>query len=428
MISDTIYALSSGNPPAGIAVVRISGPRALEALEQLAGSLPEPRRASLAALHDPASGELLDQALVLRFDGPQTATGEDLAELHLHGGRSVIEGALDSLSRIQGLRPAVAGEFTRRAFQNGRIDLTEAEGLADLLTAETQGQRRAALLLAGGQLSRNIQDWQSRLLGLSARVEAALDFSDEGDVGDGGLDERWRSDLAALIQEIQALLRAPPAERLKDGVKVVIAGPPNAGKSSLLNYLAGREAAITSALAGTTRDLVEAPISIGGMPFLLVDTAGLRDAIDEIERIGIDRAHSSLSDADLILWLGGAENMPPRERTIWLETKIDLLAERNSEADLSISSVTGEGIDALTGLLLAKAQKLLPQEGEVAINRRHRSILEEVLTQLRDVEHPDLLIIAENLRLARGQLDRITGRAGVEDMLDALFGTFCIGK
>jgi len=423
---DTIFALSSGSPPAAIAVVRISGPAAGAALAALAGRLPEPRHARLGTLRDPASGELLDRALLLWFPGPGTSTGEDLAELHLHGGRSVVAAVLGALGGIRGLRAAEPGEFTRRAFQNGRIDLAEAEGLADLLTAETQSQRRAALMLAGGALSRMVEEWQQRLLGLSAQLEAVLDFSDEGDVEDH-LPSAWADALASLAQEMDAVLVRPPAERLRDGIRVVIAGPPNAGKSALLNALAGRDAAITSSTAGTTRDLVEAPTSLGGAPFLLVDTAGLRESQDEIEAIGVSRARQSLAAADMVLWLGEPDECPAAG-AILVQPKTDLAGE-NRRSDIAVSARTGAGMDELVRLIIKRSKSLLPAEGEVALNARHSAVLRECLASLEAAAAADNpLIASEELRLARGTLDRITGRAGVEDMLDALFGSFCIGK
>jgi len=420
-LSDTIYALSSGAPPAAIAVVRISGPRADAALETLAGILPAPRTATLARLRDGV--EILDDALIIRFPGPASATGEDVAELHLHGGRSVVAAVLAALARIGGLRPAAPGEFTRRAFDNGRIDLAEAEGLADLLEAETESQRRAALALAGGALSRQVQAWQAELLALAAAVEAALDFSDEDDVASLPADIPIR--LVSLGTDVSIWLARPPAERLKDGVRIVIAGPPNSGKSTLLNALLGRDAAITSAIAGTTRDLIEVPVSIGGSPFLLIDTAGLRDSADEIEAIGVDRARATVANADILLWLGDADEAPAG--AIRIHPKADL-GPPAIPADLSVSAMTGFGLAELSRMLIQRSASLLPAEGAVALNVRHREALRALQLALEEAESVDMLIAAEALRSARMALDRITGKAGVEDMLDALFGRFCIGK
>ena len=423
-LTDTIFALSSGAPPAAIAVVRISGPAAGDALAALAGRRPEPRRATLATLRE--GEEVLDQALVLFFAAPRSETGEDVAELQLHGGRSVVAAVLAALGRMEGLRPAEPGEFTRRAFENGRIDLSGAEGLADLLFSETQSQRRAALALAGGALGRQVDRWQARLLASAARIEAALDFSDEDDVGgDAAVD---LTDLAALRAEIETWLRRPPAERLRDGLRVVIAGPPNSGKSSLLNAIVGREAAITSDIAGTTRDLVEAPAAIGGSPFLLIDTAGLRDSDDRIEAIGVQRARDSLAAADLVLWLGPPEACPGRERSIVVHAKADILPS-SPGADVAVSSRTSAGMDELIRVLSERAKRLLPPEGEVALNARHRQAVAEAAEWLEEAQAAeDLLVTAEALRQSRSALDRVTGRAGVEQMLDALFGQFCVGK
>ena len=419
---DTIYALSSGAPPAAVAIVRISGPGADRALRALTGTLAEPRRAELAMLRD--NGQLIDNALVIRFPGPASATGEDVVELHLHGGRAVVAAALAALGRIHGLRPAEAGEFTRRAFDNGRIDLAEAEGLADLIEAETEGQRRAALALAGGALSRQVGAWQARLLALAAQVEAALDFSDEDDVAP--LPAGFAGALEALAGELAGWLARPGAERLRDGVRVVIAGPPNAGKSSLLNALIGRDAAITSAMPGTTRDLIEAPTAIGGLPFLLIDTAGLRESDDSIEAIGVARAQASVEAADILLWLGDPAAAP--EGAIRVHSKADLGGEAGA-AHVSVSATTGAGLAALTRLLIQRSAALLPAQGEVALNARHRAALEAAQAALGEaVTTPDPIVTAEALRRARVELDRISGRGGVEDMLDALFGRFCIGK
>jgi tRNA modification GTPase len=424
--ADTIYALSSGSPPAAVALVRISGPRADGALEALTGRRPEPRVATLVTVRG-GGGEPLDTALALRFPGPASATGEDVAELHLHGGRAVVAAVLAALSRIDGLREAGPGEFTRRAFEHGRIDLAEAEGLADLLEAETESQRRSALAMAGGSVGRLIEPWRERLLGLAAGLEAVIDFSDEGEVGDS-FPPGWREAVEALAAEMEAALARPPAERLREGVRIVIAGPPNVGKSSLLNYLSGRDAAITSAVAGTTRDVIEAPTAIGGTPFLLIDTAGLRDSDDEVEAIGVDRARESLAAADLVLWLGPPAGCPAEGRALSVQSKIDTAA-RDSTAQFHVSAKTGEGMDRLIAAIGEEARLLLPKDGEVALNRRQRDALDEAATAVSEAgSQQDILIAAENLRAARTALDRVTGRVGVEDMLDVLFGRFCIGK
>lgn len=421
-LNDTIYALSSGAPPAAIAVVRISGPRADAALQALAGRLPPPRAMQLASLR--ADGEVLDKALITRFPGPSSATGEDVAELHLHGGRAIVAAVLSALGRIEGLREAAPGEFTRRAFEHGRIDLAEAEGLADLLEAETEAQRRAAIALAGGTLSRQIEAWQERLLALAAEVEAALDFSDEDDVQP--LQSDFGARLGELREELAAWLARPNAERLRDGVRVVISGPPNSGKSSLLNALIGREAAIVTDVPGTTRDLIEAPVAIEGIPFLLTDTAGLRQTGDAVESIGVDRARASAQTADVLLWLGPAEESQPL--AIPIRSKADLGGVVGDER-LAVSAMTGVGLDGLSRLLVERGRALMPREGEVALNSRHREALKDAVVALGEIDGgDDLLIAAESLRRARAALDRITGKAGVENMLDALFGRFCIGK
>lgn len=423
---ETIFALSSGSPPAAIAIVRVSGPASAEAVRALAGRLPEPRRASAATLRHPQSGEVLDRALILYFPGPETATGEDLAELHLHGGRSVVAAVLGALALLPGLRAATAGEFTRRAFENGRIDLAEAEGLADLLAAETESQRRAALALAGGALSRLVCDWQDRILQAAAQIEAELDFSDED--ATGPKEPTWQDIIVQIAKEVRTILSKPALERLKEGVRVVVAGPPNVGKSTLINALAERDAAITSPIPGTTRDVVEVPVAIDGVPFLFSDTAGLRDSIDEIEAIGIRRAQDTISGADIVLWLGGAEEAPDLPTLVRVQAKADV-SDRDPSADISISAKTGMGMEALVALLTKRGRALLPVEGEVATNARHRTMLTECLVSLEEaLVAPDLLVSAEAIRSARAALDRVTGRAGVEDVLDALFGRFCIGK
>ena len=422
---DTIFALSSGALPAGIAVVRVSGPNAAQAIEKLAGNLPEPRRAVSATLR--WQGEMLDRALVLWLPGPGTATGEDISEFHLHGGRAVVAAVLAALAAQPGLRMAEPGEFTRRAFSNGKLDLAQAEGLADLLAAETEAQRRQALRQAEGGLGKLIGGWRERLLGLAARVEAAIEFAeDEDDVP--ALAAADLVGIGLFADDMAAALSQPPAERLRDGVRIVVAGPTNAGKSSLINILSGREAAIASPVAGTTRDLIEIPVAIAGMPCLLIDSAGLRDSGGHVEQIGMARARAAIEAADLILWLGPPEDVPDRDRSILVRTKADL-GKMKGEGDVATSTVTGEGLDQLRALLEARVRRLLPPADAIALNARHRERIGEAVTELHAAAaQSEVLFIAEHLRQARIALDRITGRAGVEEMLDALFGRFCVGK
>lgn len=432
MAGETIFALSSGAPPAAVAIIRISGPHAGSALAALAGSLPAPRHAAVRTLRSPESGEPLDRALVLWFAGPDTATGEDLAELHLHGGRAVVSAVEAALAILPGLRLAEPGEFTRRAFLNGRIDLAEAEGLSDLLFAETEAQRVAAMRMASGHLSRQVEAWRGEVLRLSAFVEAALDFSDEDDVGTDVADTVAVS-IAALIADLRTALARPRAERLRDGIRVVLAGPPNSGKSTLLNALVQREAAIVSDIAGTTRDVIEAPVALSGIPFVLTDTAGLRDeGAEAIETIGIARARDAMAGADIVLWLG-PEGEGPLHPCLWeIEPQIDragVSRETKRSARHRLSAQTREGLDVLVADLVATARTLLPGSGEVALNARQHRLLDECAVTLEQAEgQGDLLLRAESLRLARRSLDQLLGRTHVEDMLDALFGAFCIGK
>ncbi|MFC3578666.1 tRNA uridine-5-carboxymethylaminomethyl(34) synthesis GTPase MnmE [Sphingomonas hylomeconis] len=424
----TIYAVSSGAPPAAIAVLRISGPDALAAATALAGPLPDDRRATLRALRDPADQAILDRALVLVFRAPTTATGEDLVELHLHGGRAVVAAVERTLAVMPGLSPAQPGDFTRRALTNGRIDLTEAEGLGDLLTAETESQRRAAMFTAEGGLRRHVATWSDRILAMSARVEAELDFADEDDVDAADLDAVKVAALR-LADEIDALVGQPPVERLRDGIRVVLAGPPNSGKSTLLNALIDRDAAIVSPIAGTTRDRIDAPVHRDGIAYVLTDTAGLAAVtLDPIERMGIERTRSAMDFADVLLWLGDSD--APRG-ALWVHSRADEAGREVLPAgrDLAVSAATGAGIAALWQGIASRARQLLPRLDEVVLNERQRALAGEAAALLRTVgDHQDPLLIAEQLRYALATIDRITGHSDTEAMLDALFGKFCIGK
>lgn len=444
---DTIYALSSGRPPAGVAAVRLSGPNALKSLSHLAGSLPQPRVATLAPLRD-EHGNLLDRALVLAFPAPNSFTGEDVAEFHLHGGAAVIAAVLDTLARRPGHRLAEPGEFSRRAFDNGKLDLTQAEGLADLIAAETEAQRRQALAQSGGRLRDRAEDWRLRLLALQARTEADLDFSDETDVADATASP----DLAALAAEIAAPLDDNHlGERLRDGFTIAVVGPPNVGKSSLINALSGRDAAIVTDVPGTTRDIIEVPLTLAGVPITLIDTAGLRDSTDPIEAEGMRRARTRAAEADLVLLVYDANDpgTPHSDNTLLIANKIDLVkeasppfqggagvgAELGKELDpagqpLSISAKTGEGLDTLRARLHEWATTQSSRaESALITQRRHRLALIETQTALTQAaQTPDPVLHAEHLRLAARALGMLTGRVGVEEMLDSLFGRFCIGK
>lgn len=397
-------------------------------LERLAGRLPDARVASLAALRDPGTGELLDRALVLTFPGPASATGENLVEYQCHGGRAIIDRLLAVIVAQPGCRAAEPGEFTRRALGNGRIDLTEAEGLADLLEAETESQRRAALLMAEGGLSAQVETWRHRLVQLSAQAEAAIDYVDDEDetAQDAA---QLASDAGILAGEIAAWLERPRAERLKDGVRVVLAGPPNAGKSSLINALVGFDRAIVTDIAGTTRDSIDVPVSVGGIPFVLVDTAGLRDTTDVIEKAGIDRSRSEVRNADIILWMGDPAASPGDPRVLRIHPQCDRPNRRVVPVgSLGVSATEGTNLSQLWELLVTKARALLPAEGEIALNRRQAAALTDVVRALESASSSDIVVTAHALRASADSLGRLTGRIGVEDMLDELFGRFCLGK
>ncbi len=422
---DTIFALSSGRPPAAIAIIRLSGPRAHEAARRLCGDLPDERRAALRTLTDPDSGDRLDEALVIRFDAPESATAEDVVELHCHGGRAVVDAVLGALGQIDGLREAKPGEFTRRAFENGRIDLTEAEGLADLLEAETESQRKAAVSRAEGGLRRQVERWSERVLQLSAQAERAIDFADE-DSGDA--ETSVAAEAGVLAEELGEWLDRPRVEPLRDGVRVVAAGPPNSGKSSLINAIAGTDRIIVSPIPGTTRDVVEVPIALGGIPFVFADTAGLRETGDSVESIGIERAGAEIGRADILLWLGAEEDRPGHARAIQLSPKADLETGARRQG-LAVSALTGVGLSKLVEGLRELAQTLLPADGAVALNRRQAEAIGDARLALLDAAaDTDPAIQAESLRSARAAFDRCTGRAGVEQLLDALYSRFCLGK
>lgn len=427
---ETIFALSSGAPPAGIAVIRVSGPAAGSAIESLAGSLPAPRQATRRLLRD-LEGGVLDDGLVLWFPGPRSVTGEDVAEFHIHGGRAVVVAIERALGRLPALRQAEPGEFTRRGFANGRIDLAEAEGLADLLAAETELQRRAAMTVAGGGLSRQIERWRQTVLMLSAEVEAVLDFDEEDLVS--GLSETFMTALGEIQSEIAGSLAAPDAEILREGFRIAIAGPPNAGKSTLFNALVASEAAIVTALAGTTRDVLSRSVALAGVPFTFVDMAGLRaDGAGPVEAIGIRRAVDEIERADLVLWLGAEGEGPPGAWDI--EAQCDRVERPTGIApkaapQFRISAKTGAGMESLRDGLLAHARGALPKPGEVALNRRQRSLLAAVERPLADARSlADPLLVAESLRQCRSVFDALLGRTSTEDMLDSLFARFCIGK
>jgi tRNA modification GTPase len=449
----TIFALSSGRPPAAIAVVRISGPRAGEALQALAGRMPEPRKGVFARVRDPQTKEIIDEALALWFPGPNSETGEDTVELQLHGGRAIISAVFAVLARMPDFRMAEPGEFTRRAFENGKLDLTRVEGLADLIAADSDAQRRQALRQLQGLLGDKAEAWRKSLIEALALVEAQIDFPDEGDVPQD-LVTPALAGVKKLRDEIAEVLgQGERGERLREGMVVAIAGPPNAGKSSLLNRLAKREAAIVSPFAGTTRDVIEIHLDLGGYPVVLLDTAGIRASDDPVEQEGIRRAEARAKAADLVLWvvegdgkeLNGDSNNDQGFTSRWLvKNKVDLsLTSKSNNTDyisssiadrkFGISAKTGDGIPALVDALAVKAAEFFGATETALITRaRQRSDLAESLAAMdralnEKVQGKDDLI-AEELRLAARSLGRLTGRVDVEDILDVIFRDFCIGK
>lgn len=442
-VRDSICALASGQGRAGVAVLRLSGPDAGAAVIDLCGGLPEARRASLRTLRDPISGEALDRALVLWFPGPDSFTGEDVAEFHLHGGPAVVRAVLAALCARTGCRPAEAGEFTRRAYLAGKLDLTEVEGLADLVAAETEAQRRQALRQMEGAFGQRIEAWRGRLIRNLAHLEATIDFSEE-DLPPG-LETQLLADIGDLAQEIKATLtEAEQGINLRDGFRIAILGAPNAGKSSLLNALAARDVAIVSEVAGTTRDVIEVHLELAGQSVILVDTAGLREATDGIEREGIKRALAQAGTADLRLALvdgteiNGSDEvlnlLQPGDLTLVSKADLRRAGSSGPAGALTISARTGEGMSNLIRALEKVVRSRAGLTENAGITRdRHRLALEEVAQALGSAlaafeDGAGTELVAENLRLATRALGRLTGRVGVEDLLDVIFREFCIGK
>jgi tRNA modification GTPase len=438
---ETIFALSSGRLPAAIAVVRVSGPRAGAALEKLTGKIPEARRAVHALVRDPSSGELIDDALALWFPAPRSETGEDVAEIQLHGGKAILAGLLQVLGNIDGIRPAAAGEFTRRALINGKLDLSAVEGLGDLIAAETDAQRRQALAQYRGALASKVEAWRERLIAVLASLEAAIDFVDEGDVPDDLLTPAMKT-ARELHDEIRdALKDAARGERLREGFVVAIAGPPNSGKSTLLNRLARRDVAIVTDIPGTTRDPIEVALDLDGVPVVLVDTAGVRETSDPIEGEGVRRALARAQSADLVLWVTAANGPSPpspalAKRVSFIRTKSDLVdseTQRRFAADgqIVLSAHTGVGMDELIAYL-GKEAAALGGEPALVTHARQRHALGEAADRVASamsVAGPGREeIVAEEMRLAARALGRVTGRVDVEEVLDQVFRNFCIGK
>ncbi|MGV1916657.1 tRNA uridine-5-carboxymethylaminomethyl(34) synthesis GTPase MnmE [Rhizobium sp. 22-785-1] len=436
--TDTIYALSSGSLPAGVAIIRISGPSSLDALRSLAGDeLPPPRQVGLKTIRG-RNGDVIDQALVLQFPSPHSFTGEDCVELQVHGSRAVVAAIFALLETMPGLRPADAGEFSRRAFDNGKMDLVEVEGLADLLQAETEMQRRLAVEQSSGHLSALYDGWANQLTRCRALIEAELDFADEDDVPDSVAGQVWAAVRSLEGELARHLADGQGAEIIRDGFKVALLGAPNVGKSSLMNALSGREVAIVTEIAGTTRDVLSVDLDIDGYLVTLFDTAGLRDATDIVEQEGIKRAERTAEQSDLVLYLvdidSEAEHFvaKPHAHSLLVRTKADLASHHPGPADLLISAKTGSGLDALKSAIKKAIDHRVGIAGNLMPARsRHKKRLEETLNYVRDAlnsEGMELAIRSEYLRLAATSLGRITGRVDVEDLLGVIFSEFCIGK
>jgi tRNA modification GTPase len=437
---DTIFALSSGSGRAGIAVVRMSGPDVQSVLEILTGDVPAPRVASLRELWSRDGQDIIDQSIVLFFPGPGSVTGEDVGEFHTHGSPAVVERLLHELSGFEHCRPAEAGEFTRRAFQNERLDLVEVEGLADLLASETEAQRRLAMRQFSGEASSIYHQWHADLTGALAIIEASIDFADEDGVAADAI-KNVRPRLSALHNVLAAsLLESEQAALVRRGLRIVIAGAPNVGKSSLLNVLAGRRAAIVSEIAGTTRDVVEAPLVINGIAVSLSDTAGLRDTTDDvIEREGMERSRAEIEGADILIWVmlaGASPALPDRVPDLTIHNKSDLVTEESiqirNDSELAVSVMRGDGVDDLRQRLskLVAGHTTVSQSA-VMVRARHRAAIAESIRSLNDaLSKPDdaLELMAEDVRKAAYSMSSITGRIGVEDFLGRIFSEFCIGK
>lgn len=438
----TIFALSTAPGHSGVAVIRISGPCAGDVLDRMSPPRPDHRYAALRRIRDPHSGDLLDEALVLWFAAPRTETGEDMAELHLHGSPAVVKAVLSALGSLEGCRLAEPGEFARRAFENGKLDLAQIEGLADLIDAETDAQRSQALAQMRGALSNLYEGWRRDILEASALMEAAIDFSDEDDVATDAADRAL-----AIVRKLEGEIAAHlddghRGEILRDGFRVVLAGPPNAGKSSLLNALARREAAIVSEEAGTTRDAIEVRLDLEGLPVIVTDTAGIRTASGEVEKEGIRRALAHAREADLILWLSDATapvaTPPPEDISrgdkflIPVATKIDIPGAALSAGHVAISAKTGAGLPQLVAAITAAARDRIGASTTPAITReRYRQQLTQCMSAVHAFMQGNMTeqeLRAEDLRQAASALGRITGRIDVEDVLGEIFGRFCIGK
>lgn len=437
---DTIFALSSGSGRAGIAVVRVSGPAAALILKTLAGELPKPRQAVVRTIRSCDGSDVIDQSLVLFFPGPASVTGEDVAEFHTHGSPAVVERLLLELAGFENCRPAEAGEFTRRAFQNERLDLVEVEGLADLLSAESEAQRRLAMRQFSGEASSVYHQWHSDLTGALAIIEASIDFADEdGVAAEAMLKVRPRlGDLRDSL--VSALLESERAALVRRGLRIVIAGAPNVGKSSLLNALAGRKAAIVSEIAGTTRDVVEAALVINGLAVSLSDTAGLRDVTDDaIEREGILRSRSEIDGANILIWValaGESVALPDRLPELVIHNKSDLVSadsiQLRNDSHLAVSVKHGDGLEQLRDrLAVLVASRTHVSEHAIMVRARHRTAVTESIRSLNDAlsKRDDALeLMAEDVRKAAQAMASITGRIGVEDFLGRIFSEFCVGK